>query len=122
MGGWSVSTSELEFVTRESLLARSRRGSRVVSCNSCLKKLQEVLVVKLTRMANKVGAKCKDTINILTEKIVLWTSNLKKKADKLKEATLRNSNEFASTVSETVRRVAGDWKEGVHRFSHKFKT
>lgn len=93
----------------------------------------ENLVDKLKKMADEVSGKCKNTINRIIEKIVLLISNLKKKAGELKEAAKskldsslhgvqNTSARFTSTVKESVKRAAGDWKEGVERLSQKFKT
>ncbi|KAK4436294.1 hypothetical protein Salat_0793100 [Sesamum alatum] len=93
----------------------------------------ENLVDKLKKMADEVRGKCKDTINRIIETIVLLISNLKKRAGELKDAAesklksslqgvQNTSARFTSTVKESVKRTAGDWKEGVERLSQKFKT
>ncbi|KAI3471143.1 hypothetical protein Pfo_027806 [Paulownia fortunei] len=93
----------------------------------------ENLVDKLKTMADEVRGKCRDTITKIIEMIVLLISNLKEKAGELKEAAKsrldsslqgaqNNSTGFSSAVKEGVKRVAGDWKEGVERLSQKFKT
>ncbi|XP_011084429.1 uncharacterized protein LOC105166682 isoform X4 [Sesamum indicum] len=93
----------------------------------------ENLVDKLKKMADEVRGKCKDTINRVIEKIVLLISNLKERAGELQDAAksklesslqrVQNTSAgFTSTVKESVKRAAGDWKEGVERLSQKFKT
>ncbi|KAL3652394.1 hypothetical protein CASFOL_002075 [Castilleja foliolosa] len=82
----------------------------------------ETLVDKLKTMANEVSGKCKDTIMKVIEKIGILISKLKKKAVELKDTALDNSSGFTSVVTESAKRVAGDWKEGVERLSQKFKT
>lgn len=92
----------------------------------------ENLVDKLKRMANEVRGKCKETVTKIIEMVLVFISKLKKKAEELKDgAKLRwdaglqgaqhNSPGFTSAVKEGVKRVAGDWKEGVERLSQKFK-
>ncbi|XP_057774351.1 uncharacterized protein LOC130993473 isoform X2 [Salvia miltiorrhiza] len=92
----------------------------------------ENLVEKLKKMADEVRGKSKDTITKIIEMIVLFISNLKKKAGELKDAAKskwdsslqgvqHNSTGFTSAVKEGAKRVAGDWKEGVERLSQKFK-
>lgn len=92
----------------------------------------ENLVDKLKKLADEVRGKSKDTITKIIEMITLFISNLKEKAVELKDAAkLRwdsslqgvqhNSAGFTSAVKEGVKRVAGDWKEGVERLSQKFK-
>lgn len=92
----------------------------------------ENLVDKLKKMADEVRGKSKDTITKIIEMIALFISNLKIKAGELKDAAMsrwdsslqgvqRNSTRFTSAVKEGVKRVAGDWKEGMERLSQKFK-
>lgn len=93
----------------------------------------ENLVDRLKIMADEVRGKCKDTITRIIEKIVLLISNLKEKAGEFKDVAKskigdslqgvqHSSAALASSVKEGAKRVAGDWKEGVERLSHKFKT
>ncbi|KAL3834411.1 hypothetical protein ACJIZ3_009147 [Penstemon smallii] len=93
----------------------------------------QTLVDKLKAMADEVKGKCKITINRIIEKILLLISNLKEKAGELKDATKskfggslqgvqQSSAELTVAAKEGVKRVAGDWKEGVERLSQKFKT
>ncbi|GFP84805.1 hypothetical protein PHJA_000624300 [Phtheirospermum japonicum] len=70
----------------------------------------ETLVDKLKTMADEVSGKCKDTILKIIEKIGMLISNLKKKAVELRDAARENSSGFTSTVAESAKRVAGDWK------------
>ncbi|KAL1565553.1 hypothetical protein AAHA92_07756 [Salvia divinorum] len=92
----------------------------------------ENLVGKLMEMADEIRGKSKDTITKIIEMIVLFISNLKKKAVDLKDAAKsrwdsslqsaeRSSAGFTSAVKEGTKRVAGEWKGGVERLSQKFK-
>ncbi|KAH6815504.1 hypothetical protein C2S51_020324 [Perilla frutescens var. frutescens] len=92
----------------------------------------ENVVDKLKKMAAEVRGKSKDTITKIIEMITLFISNLKEKAVEVKDAAKsrwdsslqgvqHNSAGFTSAVKEGVKRVAGDWKEGVERLSQKFK-
>ncbi|XP_073119274.1 uncharacterized protein [Henckelia pumila] len=99
----------------------------------------ENLVDKLKTMAAQVSGKCKNAIHKIIDLIVSLITILKekmlkvgKRVGELKNSAKSNLNvslqgvqrgsvEFASSVSEGAKRVAGDCKDGVERLSQKFK-
>lgn len=98
------------------------------------------LVDKLKALAVDLRGKSKDTIDKVVQKILVLISVLKEwlleahsRAGELKDGTAskfggslhefqQSSSEFALAVKEGAKRVAGDCREGVEKFSQKFKT
>ena len=100
----------------------------------------ENLVDKLKAMAVGVRDKSRGTLDIIIQKIALlistlkeWASNAGKRAQDLRDSAIskasgsgqklqQSTSEFSSAVKESVKRVAGDCREGVEKLSQKFKT
>uniref|UniRef100_A0A5B7BSB4 Putative GPI-anchored adhesin-like protein PGA55 isoform X1 n=1 Tax=Davidia involucrata TaxID=16924 RepID=A0A5B7BSB4_DAVIN len=100
----------------------------------------ENLVDKLKAMAADVRGKSRDTIDIIIQKILFlisilkeWVSKAGIRAAELKDAAAskvggslqefqQSSAEFTLALKEGAKRVAGDCREGVDKFTQKFKT
>ncbi|XP_059667094.1 uncharacterized protein LOC132312654 isoform X4 [Cornus florida] len=100
----------------------------------------ENLVAKLKAMAADVGGKSRETIDKIIHKILVlisalkeWTSVAGRRAGELKDAAAskmggslqelqQSSAEFTLALKEGAKRVAEDCKEGVEKFTQKFKT
>lgn len=100
----------------------------------------ENLVDKLKAMAGDLRGKSKDTIDSVIQKVLLlisvlkeWLLEARSRAVELKDNTVskvggsihelqQSSTEVALAVKEGAKRVAGDCREGVEKFSQKFKT
>ncbi|EPS72480.1 hypothetical protein M569_02277, partial [Genlisea aurea] len=89
----------------------------------------ENLARELERMAGEVGTEVRATISRAVDVVKSFVSNLKKLAAETRVAakarwdgTVRDYGAVASTVKDGAKRIAGDWKEGIDRLSHRFKT
>lgn len=100
----------------------------------------ENLVDKLKALAVDLRGKSKDAIDKVVQKILVlisvlkeWLLEARSRAGELKDGATsklggslhefqQSSSEFALAVKEGTKRVAGDCREGVEKFSQKFKT
>ncbi|XP_027363915.1 uncharacterized protein LOC113871197 isoform X2 [Abrus precatorius] len=98
------------------------------------------LLDKLKKMAVGVGGRARDTIDKIIHTISQFVARLRecacktgKQGEELREAAIskagksaydvqRGALEFGSTIKERAERVAGDCREGVEKFTLKFKT
>lgn len=96
----------------------------------------KTLMDKLKEMAGTVGGKSREVIFIVMEKIRLWitilkeyTENLGKRAGEMRDAAIVKAKGAAEEVgkgtvqvSDKVKRMAEECRDGVGKISQRFKT
>ena len=100
----------------------------------------ETLVRKLKVFASEVEGKSREFINKIVQMIQYlisglkeWASNAGANAEELKERTMlkargsvqelqQSTAEFGSALKEGAKRVAGDCRGGVEKFTQRFRT
>ncbi|XP_023636812.1 uncharacterized protein LOC17882543 isoform X2 [Capsella rubella] len=118
--------------TEQSVLLNEVEGSSVEETEERAKTLMD----KLKEMAGTVGGKSREVIFIVMEKIRSWitilqeyTENLGKRAGEMRDAAIVKAKGAAEEVgkgtvqvSDKVKRMAEECRDGVGKLSQKFKT